>query len=88
MAFPLQISIEAPWASTSMVMVKIGVRQRCDVDWLIWTIGTGFFVASAGVGGIGASVGRRDGSSAGSGACVPEPCAVPDAMPFIVPSST
>jgi hypothetical protein len=71
-----------------MAMVKIGVRQRCDVDWLIWTIGAGFFVASAGVGGIGASVGLRDVSSAGSGACVPEPCAAPDAMPFIVPSST
>ena len=73
-------------------MLKIGVRQRCGVDstvdWLIWTIGVGFFVASAGVGAMGASVGRRDGSSAGSGACVPEPWAAPDAMAFIVPSST
>ena len=71
-----------------MVMAQIGVTQRCDEDWLIWTNGVGFFVAAAGAGGIGASVGRRDGSSAGSGARVPEPCAAPDAMPFIVPSST
>ncbi len=46
-----------------MVMAQIGVRQRCDVDWLIWTNAVGFFVASAGAGGNGASVGRRDGGA-------------------------
>ena len=46
-------------------MLKIGVRQRCDVDWLIWTNAVGFFVASAGAGGNGAI-----GSTSGSGVVV------------------